>query len=160
MKTKLLFFIGCLTSTSLLTAFAHEVSPSATTEKPQEKPQFFRSADLVFSSTGNLAKDGLEQVNLVGSPTQPGKYVLRLRAKAGYTLMPHSHPDTREITILKGMWCTGYGDTFNEADMHCLTAGDIYTEPAGVNHFVKTKEETIIQVHGVGVSGRRFVDQK
>ena len=122
-------------------------------------PEFFKNDTIVFSN-GSLAKKGLEQANLIGNPIKTGKYIVRLKAQKGYTMLPHSHTDTREITILKGTWCTGYGNTFDKTKLICLKTGDMYTEPANVNHYVYADEETIIQVHGMGPSGRTFVTEK
>jgi quercetin dioxygenase-like cupin family protein len=97
-------------------------------------------------------------VNLVGNPSKPGPYTLRLKFPAGYKLAPHTHPDYREVTILSGTWYTGYGEKFDEAALKALPAGSFYTEPASVAHFVEVREPVVIQVSGTGPSGRRFVD--
>lgn len=93
-------------------------------------------AEMNWSSQGELAMPGMEQVNLVGNPSEPGPYTLRLKFPAGYKLAPHVHPDNREVTILSGTWYTGYGDKFDETELKALPAGSFYTEPANVAHFV------------------------
>ena len=65
---------------------------------------------MKWSSQGGLALPGLEQVSLVGDPSKPGPYTIRLKFPAGYKLAPHTHPDPREVTILSGTWYTGYGE--------------------------------------------------
>ncbi len=97
-------------------------------------------------------------MNLVGNPSEPGPYTLRLKFPAGYRLAPHVHPDNREVTILSGTWYTGYGAKFDEAKLKALPAGSFYTEPANVSHFVEVREPVVIQVSGMGPSGRQFVD--
>lgn len=114
--------------------------------------------EIKWESTGALAKSGNSQANIIGAPDKVGPYTIRLKFPAGYTLAPHSHPDSRHITILSGTWYTGYGDKFDASKLKALPAGSIYTEPAGVPHFVVVREETIIQVSGTGPSGRQFVD--
>jgi quercetin dioxygenase-like cupin family protein len=115
-------------------------------------------ADMKWQSQGSLAMAGMEQVNLVGSPSKPGPYTLRLKFPAGYKLAPHTHPDYREVTILSGTWYTGYGARFDEAALKALPAGSFYTEPADVPHFVAVREPVMIQVRGTGPSGRKFVN--
>jgi uncharacterized RmlC-like cupin family protein len=114
--------------------------------------------EMKWGAQGSLAMAGMEQVNLVGNPSKPGPYTLRLKFPAGYKLAPHMHPDSREVTILSGTWYTGYGERFDEAALKALPAGSFYTEPANVAHFVEVREPVVIQVSGTGPSGRRFVD--
>jgi quercetin dioxygenase-like cupin family protein len=114
-------------------------------------------SEMKFSTAG-LAMAGMSQANLVGDPTKPGPYTVRLTYPDGFTLAPHSHPDAREVTILSGTWLTGYGVKFDEAKLKELPAGSFYTEPAKLPHFVKTKGSVMIQVSGVGPSARQFVD--
>jgi len=115
-------------------------------------------SELKWQSQGGLAMAGMEQVNLVGDPSKPGPYTLRLKFPAGYKLAPHTHPDYREVTILSGTWYTGYGEKFDEASLKALPAGSFYTEPANLAHFVEVREPVMIQVRGTGPSGRAFVN--
>jgi len=107
---------------------------------------------------GQGALSGLEQVNLVGDPTKPGPYTVRLRFPAGFRVAPHVHPDSREVTILSGVYQTGYGEKFDAAGLKSLPAGSFYTEPANVPHYIEVKEDVVAQVSGMGPSGRKFVD--
>lgn len=117
------------------------------------------AAELQWNSSG-LALAGMSQAALVGAPDKPGPYTVRLRFPAGYKLAPHTHPDSRTITVLKGVWQTGYGKTFDPALLKTLPAGSFYTEPAGIPHFVQVTEETEIQVSGYGPSGRIFLPEE
>ncbi|BAV98059.1 cupin domain-containing protein [Lysobacter enzymogenes] len=113
---------------------------------------------MKWSSQGGLALPGMEQALLIGAPDKPGPYTIRLKFPAGFKLAPHTHTDSREITILSGSWYTGYGEKTDPAALKKLPAGSFYTEPAGVPHYVEVREPTIIQVSGTGPSGRKFVD--
>ncbi len=115
-------------------------------------------SEMKWSAQGGLALPGMEQINLVGDPAKPGPYTLRLKFPPGYKLAPHTHPDSREVTILSGTWFTGYGDKFDPAALKELPAGSFYTEPANVAHFVEVREPVMIQVSGTGPSGRKFVN--
>jgi len=112
---------------------------------------------MQWSPQGALALPGLEQVSLVGDPSKPGPYTIRLKFPAGYKLAPHTHPDPREVTILSGTWYTGYGEQADPALLKALPAGSFYTEPANVSHFVVVRQPVMIQVSGTGPSGRTFV---
>jgi quercetin dioxygenase-like cupin family protein len=121
-------------------------------------PMALTPAEMKWQSQGGLALAGIEQANLVGDPSKPGLYTIRLKFPAGYRLAPHTHPDYREATILSGTWNTGYGEKFDETALKALPAGSFYTEPANIPHFVLVREPVVIQVSGIGPSGRAFVN--
>jgi quercetin dioxygenase-like cupin family protein len=114
-------------------------------------------SEMIWTRQGPLAAPGLEQLNLVGDPAKPGPYTLRLKFPKGFRIAPHTHPDSREVTILSGVYATGYGETFDDAKLKILPAGSFYTEPANVAHFIEIEEETVLQVSGTGPSGRKFI---
>jgi quercetin dioxygenase-like cupin family protein len=114
-------------------------------------------ADMKWTSQGALATSGLEQLNLIGDPAKPGPYTLRLKFPKGFKIAPHTHPDSREVTVLSGVFATGYGETFDGAKLKILPAGSFYTEPANVPHYIEIEEDTVLQVSGTGPSGRNFV---
>jgi quercetin dioxygenase-like cupin family protein len=116
-------------------------------------------AEMKWQSQGAYAAAGMEQLNLVGDPTKPGPYTLRLKFPTGFRVAPHTHPDSHEVTILSGTFATGYGEEFDDAKLKILPAGSFYTEPANVPHYIEIEEEVVLQVSGTGPSGRRFVDR-
>lgn len=113
--------------------------------------------EMKWGPQDGLALPGMSQTNLVGDPAKPGPYTLRLKFPPGYKLAPHTHPNSREVTILSGTLYTGYGEKFDPAALKALPAGSFYTEPANLPHFVETRGEVLIQVSGTGPSGRKFV---
>jgi quercetin dioxygenase-like cupin family protein len=152
MRASRKFWIGLSVGGALIgvVAMAQTTAPGVMAVTPSE---------MKWSPQGGLALPGMEQMNLVGDPAKPGPYTLRLKFPAGYKLAPHTHPDSREVTILSGTWYTGYGDKFDSAALKALPAGSFYTEPANVAHFVEVREEQVmIQVSGTGPSGRKFVN--
>ena len=108
-------------------------------------------ADTKWHSQGSFAAPG--------DPAKPGPYTLRLKFPKGFRIEAHSHPDSREVTILSGTFATGYGEKFDPAGLKILPAGSFYTEPANVPHYIEIKEEVVLQVSGMGPSGRKFVDR-
>ena len=131
-------------------ALAQTAAPAAVALTP---------AEMKWQSQGGLAAPGMEQINLVGDPAKPGPYTLRLKFPKGFRIEAHSHPDFREVTILSGTFATGYGEKFDPAGLKILPAGSFYTEPANVPHYIEIKEEVVLQVSGMGPSGRKFVDR-
>jgi len=115
-------------------------------------------AEMKWTSQGSLAAPGMEQLNLVGDPGKPGPYTLRLKFPKGFKIAPHTHPDSREVTILSGTFATGYGEKFDAASLKILPAGSFYTEPANVPHYIEIEEDVVLQVSGTGPSQRKFVN--
>ncbi len=122
------------------------------------RPVAVTPAEMKWTAQGELAAAGMEQLNLVGDPSKPGPYTLRLKFPKGYRVSPHTHPDAREVTIISGTYATGYGDKFDEDKLKVLPAGSFYTEPANLPHFIEIKEDVVLQVSGKGPSGRQYVD--
>lgn len=133
---------------SALAAAARTAAPGVVALTPGE---------MKWSSQGALAASGMEQLNLIGDPKLPGPYTLRLKFPKGLKIAPHSHPDAREVTIISGVYATGYGETFDSAKLKVLPAGSFYTEPANVPHYIEIKEDTVLQVSGTGPSARQPV---
>jgi hypothetical protein len=69
---------------------------------------------------------------------------------------PVIRADSREVTIISGVFATGYGEKFDSEKLKVLPAGSFYTEPANLPHFI---EETVLQVSGTGPSGRLYLDR-
>lgn len=96
-----------------------------------------------------------ESAKIYGDQATPGPYsfLTKPRPGAGPASKPHSHPDTRTYTVISGTWYIGFGDKFDESKLIALKPGSVYTEPAGVPHFVLIKDEgTIVQITGTGPS--------
>src|SRR6266568_5531313 len=100
-------------------------------------------AEMKWASQGGLAAPGMEQLNLLGDPAKPGPYTLRLKFPKGFKIAPHTHPDSREVTILSGTFATGYGEKFDAANLKILPAGSFYTEPANIPHYIEIEEDTV-----------------
>jgi quercetin dioxygenase-like cupin family protein len=113
--------------------------------------------EMTWTKQGALATPGLEQLNLVGDPTKPGPYTLRLKFPKGFRIAPHTHPDSREVTIISGVYATGYGEVFDSSKLKVLPAGSFYTEPANLPHYIEIEEDTVLQVSGTGPSGRKYI---
>jgi quercetin dioxygenase-like cupin family protein len=112
---------------------------------------------MQWAAQGALSSLGMQQVNLVGDPAKPGPYTLRLKFPKGLRIAPHTHPDSREVTILSGLFATGYGEKFDAGHLKVLPAGSFYTEPKNFPHYIEIKEDSELQVSGMGPSQRNFV---
>jgi hypothetical protein len=50
---------------------------------------------------------------LVGQPSEPGPYVIRVKVPYDVKLMPHRHPEDRIYTVMSGVFYIGLGDQFD-----------------------------------------------
>lgn len=50
---------------------------------------------------------------LVGEPSRPGPYVIRVKVPSGVKMMPHKHPEDRIYTVMSGVFYIGLGDQFD-----------------------------------------------
>jgi len=148
MRTKTVFALSASVAILSFASGARSAEPGVMALAPSE---------MKWSAQGGLALPGLEQTTLIGDPGKPGPYTIRLRFPAGFKVAPHTHPDSREVTVLSGTWYTGYGEKAEAAGLKELPAGSFYTEPANIAHYVEIREPTVIQVSGTGPSGRKFV---
>jgi quercetin dioxygenase-like cupin family protein len=108
---------------------------------------------------GDGAQFGIKEAFIYGDPSKPGLYVIRLKFPPGVMSSPHSHPENRIGTVIKGTWWTGTGAKFDPASATPVPVGGIMVHPAGGVHYDGARnEETIVQMMGVGPSGKKTVD--
>jgi quercetin dioxygenase-like cupin family protein len=102
-----------------------------------------------------------QTVVLYGDPTKPGVFVSRVKFSAGWKDPPHWHPDeVRTVVVLSGTLYFGSGDKWDESKFKAYPAGTFYSEPSKAPHFTWAKDgEVIIQITGVGPSGKTFIPQ-
>jgi len=109
------------------------------------------------------AEGGGERATIVGDPTKPGPYLYVVkfppRSLTGALPRSHSHPDTRNYTVISGTWYIGFGEKYDESKLIALPAGSYYTEPAGKPHFVTTKNEgAVVMFGGTGPTQQSSVE--
>jgi quercetin dioxygenase-like cupin family protein len=95
---------------------------------------------------------------LVGDPSQPGPYVIRVRLPAGARMMPHKHPEDRIYTVMSGVFYIGLGVEFDENRLMAYGAGSVIVLPGDQPHFHWAKSgEYITQVNAIGPLGLAYV---
>lgn len=96
---------------------------------------------------------------LVGDPTKPGPYVIRVKLPAGTRMMPHRHPEDRIYTVISGTFYIGLGDDFDETKLTEHPPGSLVVLPGGQSHFHWAKSgEYITQVTAIGPLGLTYID--
>lgn len=100
-----------------------------------------------------------QTVVVYGDPTKPGVFVSRVKFSAGWKDPPHWHPDeVRTAVVLSGTLYFGTGEEWDESKIKAYPPGTFYSEPSKAPHYTWAKDgDVIIQVTGVGPSGKTFV---
>jgi hypothetical protein len=84
------------------------------------------------------------------SSVEGASFVLRLRCVDGAKIPAHWHPTDENVTVLKGTFLVGMGESFDESKLQTMNVGNFLTMPKEMRHFAASKGESIVQVHGVG----------
>lgn len=114
-------------------------------------------ADLPWADAPALPP-GAKFVVLEGSLSEAVPFIFRVKFPADYKVPAHWHPVIERITVISGTLNLGAGDTFDPEKTTVLPAGSVSIMDPKTNHFAWTKEETIVQVHGVGPWGFTYVN--
>jgi quercetin dioxygenase-like cupin family protein len=96
---------------------------------------------------------------LVGDPTKPGLYTIRVRVPGGIKMMPHRHPEDRIYTVLTGVFYVGLGEQFDASKLSAYAPGSIVILPGGQPHFHWAKSgEYMTQITAIGPLGFNYID--
>ena len=85
-------------------------------------------------------------------------FVLRIRCVDGSKIPAHWHPGDESVTVLKGSFLIGMGETFDEAKLQAMNVGNFMIMPKEMRHFGLAKGDFIVQVHGVGPFKNNWVN--
>jgi len=96
---------------------------------------------------------------VVGQPSEPGPYVIRVKVPSGVKLMPHRHPEDRVYTVITGVFYIGLGDKFDGDKVEAYPPGSVIVLPGNTPHFHWARSgEYITQVTAIGPLGIDYVD--
>jgi len=94
-----------------------------------------------------------------GDPSKEGLFVYRLKMPAGYKIPPHFHKASENVTVLTGVFYIGLGEKFDQGTGQELPVGGFVSVPPKHAHYAWAgREETVVQVHGVGPTDLTFVN--
>lgn len=96
------------------------------------------------AGTGTSGVVGIQTTVLLGDPTKPALYTIRLSVPPNTRIQAHTHRDNRSAIVMSGTWYFGYGSVANDKATKPLPPGSFYTEPTGVAHFALTKAEPVV----------------
>jgi quercetin dioxygenase-like cupin family protein len=85
-------------------------------------------------------------------------FTFRLLLPANAKIAPHTHPAYERVTVLSGTFHFAAGDTYDPTKTRALEPGSVAIMPPGTPMFGHTREETVIQLHGVGPWGLHYLN--
>jgi len=102
--------------------------------------------DIKWTSNGSN-----QQAILYGDPSKPGIYIVLTKWPPHQNSRPHSHPNDRYITVLKGTWWVNTGSNYDPDGMKPVPEGSYVVHYGGQMHYDGAKdEECILQIVGMG----------
>jgi Domain of unknown function (DUF4437) len=122
----------------------------AAAQTGSEGRAMWQAATIRWEPAPGVPMAGMQQAVLLGDPSNSGRYIIRLRLPAGYSLPPHVYDKTREVTVLSGVLRFSYGDKYQPEGLTNLPSGSFYVEPANVPAFLEVKEPVELQITGEG----------
>jgi len=106
-------------------------------------------ADLKWADVPSLPP-GAKIAVIEGPLTEAAPFTFRLKFPADYKIPAHWHPAIEHVTVISGTFHMGTGDKLDTAATKPLAVGGVAIMQPKTAHFGWAKEETIVQVHGIG----------
>ncbi|HST12086.1 MAG TPA: cupin domain-containing protein [Terriglobales bacterium] len=100
--------------------------------------------DKVRWFTPPYYNDGRQRAHLFGDSSQGGAWIDRMKIPGGTRVLAHTHPQDELVTVIEGTWYLGEGAKFDSAMLRGYPAGSFIVIPAGLPHFVATKEGSVV----------------
>jgi quercetin dioxygenase-like cupin family protein len=77
-------------------------------------------------------------------------FVARFHCSDGAKTPPHWHPTDENITVLRGVFLVGIGESLDESKLRAMNVGNFMLMPKEMRHFGMSKGDLILQIHGIG----------
>jgi quercetin dioxygenase-like cupin family protein len=142
-------------------AFVARAQPAANTHPRQPGQAEFRSVlpeDIEWKPFAAFPPSVCLAV-VVGEPSAPGLYVIRVKVPSGVKLMPHRHPEDRIYTVISGVFYIGFGEKFDADKLHAYPPGSVIVLPRNTPHYHLARSgEYVTQVTAIGPLGIKYVN--
>ena len=135
----------CVVSLALMAFAIPTVSQEKKTGDSAHK--IVHSGDLKWTPIIKGCEIALVEGNL-DAEGQP--FVARFHCSDGAKTPPHWHPTDENITVLRGVFLVGMGESFDESKLRAMNVGNFMLMPKEMRHFGMSKGDLILQVHGIG----------
>lgn len=96
---------------------------------------------------------GAEVAIISGNPDKKEPFIARVKLPSHFEVPIHTHHINEYDTVISGAIYIGTGTEFNPKNLQKIPAGSFVMIPAHVPHYLLTKQETVLQVNGMGPWG-------
>jgi len=109
-------------------------------------------AEAKWGPAPPMLPPGAQIAVLAGDPTRSVPYTVRLKFPANYVIPAHSHPTDENVVVISGAVSFGVGDVVDKSATtnKTLPPGGFALQPASMNHFAYTTQESTIVLFGIG----------
>ncbi len=122
-------------------------------------PKEITAREVGGAGAGTSGVAGIQTTVLLGDPTKPGLYTIRLSIPPNTTIQAHTHRDDRSAIVMSGTWYFAFGSVADAAATKALPPGSLYTEPGGVAHFALTRAEpVVVYITGFGPTNTIYLN--
>lgn len=120
--------MACFTSGAPIAGMALLVATSAAAQQLSPKQVGSVRPEVIRFEPFAAFPTGAELAKVVGDPTRPGPYVVRVKVASGVMLLPHIHPEDRVYTVIWGVLYRLW-DRFRRSQTEGLRAGKCCDTP-------------------------------
>lgn len=149
--------IGLVAITFILSFYIVPTTRAADSHTMSRDHIMVEPNDLNWADVPTLPP-GAKVAVIQGPPNEAVPFMMRLKFPANYKVPAHWHPAIEHLTVLSGTFNMGIGDKLDMTKTKALPVGGVMIIQPKIPHFAWTKEEVMVQVHGVGPWGVTYVD--
>lgn len=144
----------------LMTLAAAARTPSQAQVDQQGHAIVAVTPDQVLWLTPTYYTDGRQRAHLYGDSGRDGAWVDRVKIPGHSRVLAHTHSSDELVTVIQGTWYLGTGERFDSTKLQGYPAGSFIVIPAGVPHFVATREgPVIVQVTGTDTWTTNYLER-
>lgn len=114
-------------------------------------------AQLVWKDAPAVAP-GAKIAVIEGPLDKAVPFTFRLALPANAKIAPHVHPAFERVTVISGTFYFAQGDTYDTSRTQALGPGGAALMPPDTPMFGYTTEATVIQLHGIGPWGIKYLN--
>lgn len=148
---------GPLKAIALGVALGAALQASAQPSYSGHSPMMTLPEQLVWRDAPAVGP-GAKIAVIEGPLDKSAPFTFRLKMPPNMKVAPHTHPAYERVTVLSGTFHFAHGESFDAAKTVALTPGSVAIMPPGAPMFGFTREETVIQLHGTGPWGLKYLD--
>jgi quercetin dioxygenase-like cupin family protein len=117
-----------------------------------------KSTALSWGPAPAVFPKGAKMAVVSGDPGKAEEFTIELSMPAGYRIPPHFHPTDEAVTVKKGTFLVGMGDTLDVSKTNAMKAGDKGKVPATAHHFAVARTATVVSVTAMGPFAMTYVN--